>query len=419
VTRVPPATAAPPHDPFSEFDRACGVGVVYDVHAPLATARAAGPVQETTLAEIVGAPPVVDTEDLLGTGPRFVALTFDAVNAVLRDATTWSSAAYADFLEPVAGRALILMDAPEHRRYRNLVQQAFTPAAINSQRDRIESVVNRHLDPITKSGRADLQSEFAFRYPIAVIAAMLGLPERDLPDFHRWAIELISVIANPETGMRASHILRDYFGGIVAERRRKPADDLTTALVEAELDGERLSDEEIFAFLRLLLPAGAETTYRGTSNLLFALLTHPEQLEAVRADRSLVPGAIEETLRWESSVTQIARTATGDTEVAGVAIPAGGRISTVLISANRDESRWEHPEVYDVRRPLQPTASFASGPHMCLGMHLARFEMGVALDAVLDRLPGLHLDPDAGPRRMSGLLVRAPDGLPVCFERTS
>ena len=419
MTRVPAAPTTSTHDPFSAFDRACGVGVVYDLHAPLVTARAEAAVQETTLAEIVGAPPVADTEDLIGTGPRFVALTFDTVTAVLRDAATWSSAAYADFLEPVAGRALILMDEPEHRRYRNLVQQAFTPAAITGRRDRIEDVVHRHLDRVVTAGQADLQAEFAFQYPIAVIAAMLGLPERDLPDFHRWAIELITVIADPETGMRASRVLRDYFSGIVAERRRTPADDLTTALVEAELDGERLSDEEIFAFLRLLLPAGAETTYRGTSNLLFALLTHPDQLDAVRGDRSLVPGAIEETLRWESSVTQIARTATHDTEVGGVPIPAGGRVSAVLISANRDESRWEQSGTFDVCRPVQPTASFATGPHMCLGMHLARFEMGIALEAVLDRLPGLHLDPDAGPRRMSGLLVRAPEGVPVRFEKTN
>jgi cytochrome P450 len=417
VTSTDLAATSP--DPFSAFDRACGVGVVFDVHEPLAAARQQAAVQETTLAELVGAPPFADREDLIGTGPRFVALTFDTVNAVLRDAATWSSAAYADFLEPVAGRALILMDEPEHRRYRNLVQMAFTPAAIASRRGRIEDVVHRHLHPIVRAGHGDLQRDFAFQYPIAVIAAMLGLPERDLADFHRWAIELITVIANPETGMRASAILRDYFGGIVDERRRRPADDLTTALVEAELDGERLSDEEIFAFLRLLLPAGAETTYRGTSNLLCALLTHPDQLDAVQADRSLIPGAIEETLRWESSVTQIARTATRDTEVGGIAIPAGGRISAVLISANRDATRWDHPDTYDVRRPLQPTASFASGPHMCLGMHLARFEMAIALEAVLDRLPGLHLDPDAGPRRMSGLLVRAPNGVPVRFERTN
>jgi cytochrome P450 len=403
-------------DPFADFDRAAGIGVVFDLHGPLAAARARGPVHRTTPAELVGAPALGHMESLLPGGARYVALTFDAAVDILRDNATWSSAAYADFFEPVAGRSIILMDEPEHRRYRNLVQQAFTPATIEQRGPEIEAVVHGHLDAIAGAGRADLMADFTFRYPIAVIGKVLGLPDTDLAQFHRWAIELITVVADADTGLRASRLLHDYFGGIVARRRAEPADDLTTALVEAELDGERLSDEEIFAFLRTLLPAGAETTYRGTSNLLYALLTHADQLDAVRADRSLVPAAIEEALRWESSPTLISRTAVSDTEVAGTPVATGDRMAVVLASANRDERRWDRPEAFDVMRPALPNLAFASGPHMCLGMHLARLEMGIALNAVLDRLPDLRLDPDAGPRRMSGLLLRSPDGLPVRFD---
>ncbi|MGH9027738.1 MAG: cytochrome P450 [Acidimicrobiia bacterium] len=412
-------TTSATRDPFSDFDRAAGIGVVFDLHGPLAEARARAPVHETTVADLVDAPGLRNTEALLPGGRRFVALSFETVTEILRDNQTWSSAAYADFFEPVAGRSIILMDEPEHRRYRNLVQQAFTPAAIECRRSSIESVVHQHLDAIASAGRADLMGDFTFRYPIAVIGAVLGLPETDLAQFHRWTIELTTVVADADTGMRASHTLRDYFAEVVTRRRAKPADDLTTALVEAELDGEHLTDEEIFAFLRTLLPAGAETTYRGTSNLLYALLTHPEQLAAVRADRRLVPAAVEEALRWESSPTLISRTAVHDTEVAGTAIPEGSRMAAVLTTANRDETRWARPENFAITREPLPSLAFASGPHMCLGMHLARFEMGIALDAVLDRLPALRLDPDAAPRRMSGLLLRSPNGLPVRFETAS
>ena len=217
--------------------------------------------------------------------------------------------------------------------------------------------------------------------------------------------------------MAASQQLREYFAGILAERRRQPAQDVISVLAQAELDGVRLTDEEIFAFLRLLLPAGAETTYRSSSNLLLGLLTHPDQLEALRRDRSLLPQAIEEALRWEPPLTGIMRLVTRDVELGGVKLPAGSVVSVSVGGANRDPRRWPDPERFDLFRTPQPHVAFALGPHTCLGMHLARMETTVAVNVLLDRLPGLRLDPDARDVHVRGVAFRAPAHLPVVFDR--
>jgi len=198
-------------------------------------------------------------------------------------------------------------------------------------------------------------------------------------------------------------------------RRRSPRDDLVSDLAHCELDGERLADEEIFSFLRLLLPAGVETTFRASGNLLFALLTHPDQLDAVRRDRSLIHQAIEELLRWDPPLLLVSRVATRDTEIGGVAIPAGASVTPMLGSANRDERRYDNPDRYDVFRDPKQHISFGHGPHMCLGMHLARMEMRVVLDAVLDRLPDVRLDPAGDDPHIRGQVFRSPTSLPVLF----
>jgi len=186
-------------------------------------------------------------------------------------------------------------------------------------------------------------------------------------------------------------------------------------LAGAEHDGVRLTDDEIFAFLRLLLPAGAETTYRSSSNLLYGLLHDSRQLEALRADRTLMAQAIEEGLRWEPPLLTIMRTVSHDTTLAGVDLPAGAVLVVNLGSANHDESRWDDPETFDIFRPPKQHLAFAFGPHMCLGLHLARMETAVVLNAVLDRLPHLRVDPAAEPPYITGMTFRAPPALPVVW----
>jgi cytochrome P450 len=253
---------------------------------------------------------------------------------------------------------------------------------------------------------------------VHVIAGMLGLPEEDLPLFHRRAAEIVTMI-DPERSLRASRCLADYFAGIITKRRSDPRDDIITRLVHARLDGEALTDAEIVDFCRLLLPAGAETTYRSSTNLLFALLRHPDQLAAVAADRSLIPQAIEEGLRWETPVTMVSRTALSDTTLDDVDVPAGETLTLCLAATNRDPAHHERPDEFDIFREPRTHLSFGWGNHICLGSHLARMETAVALNTLLDRLPGLRLDPDAEPVQIEGLIFRAPPRLPVVWDADS
>ena len=210
--------------------------------------------------------------------------------------------------------------------------------------------------------------------------------------------------------------LREYFLGFITERREHPADDLISDLAVAELDGHRLTDEEIVSYLRLLLSAGVETTSRFSANLLWALLSHRDQWDAVLADRSLLDQAIEECLRWEPPIVAIPRRATRDVELGGVTIPAGATVFPCLASANRDEERYTDADRFDIFREPRQFMSFGWGPHMCLGMHLARLETKVAVNRVLDRLPNIRKDPDMPDEGITGIAFRSPRTLHVVFD---
>lgn len=405
------------HDPFAAFDAAAGIGTVRDPYPTFAKLREQAPFYRGRVEQAFGLPPmpqIISAAD----DRYYVALSYEAVSQVLLDGETFSSAGYGETMGLVMGHSILEMDEPEHHRYRLLIQQAFTLKAMEKwERELVAPIVHRLIDAFVDRGRAELVRELTFPFPIMVIAGMLGLPEKDLPEFHRRAVELISIAADIERGFNASIALRDYFATILAERRANPKDDVISVLAHAELDGQRLTDEEVYAFLRLLLPAGAETTYRSSSNLLFGLLTHPEQLDALRADRSLMRAAIEEGLRWEPPLTGIARSCTRDVVIDGVDVPAGTVVAVCMGSANRDPKRWSDPDRFDVRREGKQHMTFAFGPHTCLGMHLARMETTVALNALLDRLPELRLDPAADDVHISGLSFRAPRTLPVLFGR--
>ena len=402
-------------DPFEVFAHSTGSGLVRNPYQRFAELRAQCPVHEGMMGQLFDIP-ILDQSAFSESGKYYTACSYAAVAQVLLDGETFSSSGYGRTMGLVMGHSILEMDDPEHFRYRNLLQQAFSQKAMDRwERDLVAPVVARCIDRFVDRGRADLVRELTFPFPLQVIAGMLGLPEADLPRFHRLAVELISIAVDVPRGIAASQQLRDYFADVLTSRRAQPGDDLISVLATAELDGQRLTDEEIFAFLRLLLPAGAETTYRSSSNLLFGLLTNPEQLDALRADRSLMRRATEEALRWEAPLTQIARTATKDVVVDGVAVPAGAVIGVCLGAANHDAKRWDDPERFDIHREPKQHMAFAYGPHTCLGMHLARMETRVVIDAVLDRLPNLRLDPDADDVHVTGLTFRAPARLPVVF----
>ncbi|HEV7524511.1 MAG TPA: cytochrome P450 [Acidimicrobiia bacterium] len=409
------------YDAFEAFNRSAGMGVVENPYPMFSLVRPQNPMKRE---DLDGAVMVPDGSDLdfmpidrsVGV---FTAFSYNAVQQVLKDGETFSSAAYADVMGKVLGHSILEMDEPEHHLYRGLVQQAFSRKAMETwERELVRDVVNEHIDTFVDRAdkRADLVREVTFPFPVVVISRLLGLPREDLPMFHRRAVEVISAGFELDRAENASKALFDYFCTIISDRRKNPSDDVISVLVQAELEGTRLNDEEICSFLRLLLPAGAETTYRSSSNLLHGLLSNPQQLDALRADRALLPQAIEEGLRWEAPLIGIMRTATRDTEVEGVHVPAGSFVGVNIGSANHDEKVWENPEDFDIFRPPHQHLAFAWGPHMCLGLHLARMETRVVITQILDRLPGLRPDPDAEPAAISGAIFRAPAALPVTWD---
>jgi cytochrome P450 len=402
------------YDPFQEFNRVQGRSAVRNPYPEFEELRNRCPVQKIDMRQLLGnefpIPPDVVLE-------VYAALNHEAASEVLRDPHRFTSRGYAMSMGQVFGHSILEMDPPEHTRYRALIQHAFTKRALDRwERELVGPVVHGLIDRFIERGSADLVRELTFPFPVAVIAGMIGVPKDQHQNFHRWAVELISVQFARERGVAASEKLGNLFAEILADRRKQPRDDLTSVLAHAEIDGSKLSDADIFAFLRLLAPAGAETTYRSSSNLLLALLTHPSQLEALRQDRSLIPQAIDEGLRWECPLTGIMRIATAETEVAGAKLPAGALVNVNLGAANHDDARYEDPERFDIFRPRKQHLAFASGPHTCLGMHLALMETRVVLEAILDRLANLQLDSEAQDIHIGGVIFRSPAALPVRFD---
>lgn len=403
------------YDPFDAFDQAQGAEHAINPYEVYTELLAQCPVHRGSVSEMLGA---VSVSDLMAGERQIVnVLSYDGVEAVLRDGATFSSAGYAESMGLVMGHTILEMDEPEHGQYRKLIQQAFTRREMERwEHDIVNPVLDHYINAFIDRGRADLVHELMFVFPVHVIAIALGLPEADLPAFYRRAVEITNMATQIERGFAASQWLYDFLEPVVEGRRADPQEDLISILAHAEMDGQRLTNDEIIAFCRLLLPAGAETTYRAASNMMVGLLSDPAQLEAVRADRSLVTAAVEEALRWEAPLTGISRTATADAVVDGIEIQAGTAVNTSLGSANHDSSRWDDPERFDIFRQPKGHMAFATGPHLCLGIHLARMEMRAVLEHLLDRLPGLRLDPEAEVPEIAGLAFRAPATLPVVWD---
>ncbi len=347
---------------------------------------------------------------------EYSAMSFDAVNKVFRDGRVFSSKPYDKTIGLFMGPTILAMDGKTHRDHRNLVSAAFKSKALARWEPTIvRPVCNALIDEFIDAGEADLVRDFTFEFPTRIIAQLLGLPAGDLPMFRMRAEQLISYHVDYERAFEASAALKDYFLDQIEQRKSRPTEDIIGDLVTAEIDGEKLSDEAIYSFLRLLLPAGLETTYRSSGNLLYLLLTHPDQFAAIQADRELIPQAIEEGLRVETPLTTVQRFATEDTELEGVEVPARSVIGVCIGSANRDERRWERSEEFDIFRRHVPHISFAAGEHTCLGLHLARLETRVALECLLTRLTNIGLLTDHDPH-IHGQPFRSPTALPVTFD---
>jgi cytochrome P450 len=340
---------------------------------------------------------------------------YDDCVAVLKDSDTYSSRSNAE-VGKVMGRTLIEMDAKEHTRNRMLVQHVFVPRNLDRLEPVLAHLVHEIVDRFEKKSSADLVADFTEQFPVQVMAHLTGIPRKDHPQFQAWAIDIIGFPKDLAKGIASAEALRQYLLPIIRERRIHPEDDVISKLASGTVDGETLTDDEVVNFLRLLIPAGAETTFKLLGNLFVALLSERERYERVKADRSLIPWAIEETLRWETSVLMVSRQANKDVEIRGVPIPAGTNISVLNASGNRDADHYDNPDVFDLDRRMDDHLAFGFGRHHCLGYHLARMEIRIALDAILDRLPKMRLDPDAPPPQILGLAFRAPKRVDVRLD---
>ncbi|QLL09811.1 cytochrome P450 [Mycobacterium vicinigordonae] len=389
---------------------------IVELYGPLGQARRQAPVHARKQAELIGA------EDYRKQA-AFTKMSFNCVlsyehcQQALADERL-SSKFWLDTIGHVWGRNIIGMDGAEHRRHRGLISQAFTRRSLDRwQETAIQPAIHGLIDRFAQHGSSDLYREFTLLFPVYIITEMMGLPYADIQRFNTWAGETIAVFYDHDRAMEASRNLESYLSPLIEERRGGSGEDLITLLANAELDGSRLETIEIVSFIRLLLPAGGETTARSTASMVLGLLQNKDQLDAVVGDRRLLPQAIEEGLRWEPPLMSINRIALEDVELGGVHIARDSVLEVSIGAANRDDTRWPHADAFDIFREKKPHIAFAWGPHACLGAHLARAEMSAALTALFDRLPGLRLDPDTGPEaRVQGIGLRAPNKVPVVFE---
>jgi cytochrome P450 len=348
--------------------------------------------------------------------PTFFVSRFDDVHTVLKDHPRFSNRSNERGIGMLIGRTIIGMDGPEHQKHRALITPALVPRALSgSFPELVSRIAHEIIDGFAARGSADLVADFTYLYPIRVFTELLGLDPVDVARFHDWAVDLSHVVADPARGVAASVSMREHLGQVLRERKREPGGGLIGSLLTAEVNGERISDEEVINFVCLLMIAGAETTYHLMGSALYALLHDADLFARVRADPERIPPVLDETLRWESPVQILTREALEDVELAGTKIPAGSDVIVGIGSANRDERRFPDPDRFDADREGEVHIAFGFGRHYCAGSRLAILEARIGLEAVFERFPDLRLDPEAERARILGVAFRSPDRLRVCF----
>jgi cytochrome P450 len=340
---------------------------------------------------------------------------FSNANGVSIDPAAWGPNAHRT-------SSFLGMDPPRHSRMRALVARGFTPRRVAELEPRIRAIAVQHLEPAIESGTVDWISALAGKLPMDVISELIGVPGVDRDELRRLADLLVEreegIDDVPLAGIEASLTLVGYYQDLVTERRRRPTADLTSALLEAEIDGDRLTDEEIIGFLFLLVVAGGETTTKLLGNAWWWAWHHPDERARVfgatdaAARVRWVEAWVEETLRYDTSTQTLARTATVDVDVGGTTIPGGARVLLLVGSANRDAAVFADPDRYDLTRDTSQLVSFGVGRHFCMGASLARLEARVALDEAAARIADYDLDPSAAVR-VHSINVRGFASLPT------
>jgi cytochrome P450 len=355
--------------------------------------------------------------------PAVLLLTDELVRAAFRDDAAFPAApVYAMTTEPVFGKTVLSMSGAEHRTNRAMVSaplrrnqvQQYLPTVI-------EPVINELIDRFVQRGKANLVDEFTHRYSLLIISRLLGIPVDDEAKVHRWAQAMIHYAFDPDWATQSSREFTEYVAPLLAERRRQPSGDMISMLMAATTDeGQTLADEDIYPFLRMLFPLGADTTMLALGNILSALLNHREQLDLLRSDlERYVQPAVWEGLRWEPAVGMLPRACPEAVTWHGIEIPASTPMIFAINAAHRDPAVYDRPDEFAITRNVMPTVSFGQGPHSCIGNWLANTELVAALRLLMRRLPDLALDPAQAHTStitsQVGTTLRGPNALHVTF----
>ncbi len=419
-----------PGDMHESFDKvSSNFGGLLDDPMPLYRKRMQeSPVMKGDILEELGVPPIFGNAR---GRPVYTIFRHADVGAVLRDQDTYTSSLIGEGLGSFMGTFMLTaMDGDYHRRMRALLQPCFMPAVLKEWRTSLIDPVIRdeYVAPLVPRGRADLIADMGLGFPVRVIYAILGFPE-DSRGMEIFATMALKILAGPKRdpeeaakarmeALQASQALHDHVLPIVAQRRAEGSqgNDLIGRLLRTEHEGEKLSDEQVTDFVRMLLPAAAETTTRTFGSLMVLLLEHPELLDQIRQDRSLLPKAIDEAVRLEPVATFKARETARDVEIDGVAIPKGSIVSMVVHAANRDPDVFENPDEFDIFRRSKPSFGFGYGVHMCIGLFVAKAEIESAVNAILDLMPNIRFDPDKPRARIKGVGLRGPQAVDVIWD---
>jgi len=369
--------------------------------------------------------PVIETrrtdEAAAAGNHRSVLITrYADVKAVLSDNETFGSGIVNRTMGLVMGPTIVGMNGREHFKHRTLITPSMTPRALKGDDfpTLIREIADDYIDRFIDDGAVDLHASFFFHYPLTVFVSVLGLPADEVDWVHRTACDLCLVSHDPERGINAAEALLQYFRPVIEKRRSEPGADMISKLITSEVDGEKLTDHEIVSFLRLLVLAGAETTNHLLGSCFYQLIHDAALMEEIRADRTLVPTLVAETMRHEAPISTVMREVHSDTEIAGVPVEQGVAVLCHVGSANRDERQFRDPDTFDLHREDNEHISFGFGRHYCAGSHLAKLEAEIGINAILDRLDDIQ--PQSGETfDIVGFSFRGPDRVPVTFRKTA
>lgn len=427
------ATKKPTNSGFVALTEAF-TGKLENPYPTYAALRAKSPVYDGDLVAELGVPSLVAGR--AGTRKVFCLLGDEVARQALMDVETFSTEIYREAFNGIMGDPVVLyLQGEAHRKYRSMLSSILSPAALRDMSEsHFKPTIDGILDTLAEQGSAEMMEAFVLDFPVRVIYKLFGLPNDDEDAMARFADHALVMVlggmidpSKPEeaaqriaNASRASGELFEQLVETVSARRARgdyAGNDLIAQLLRYNEDGEAFDDETIAQLLRPNLPASGETTSRAFANLLACLLERPEILELVRQDRSLIPAAINETMRYEGSVSIIPRIVARDVDLCGVKIPAGSGVNILVGAANRDPAAHNNPEEFSLEKRAKQSLSFGFGPHMCMGMPVAKKEMEIALNSVLDRMPNIRLDPAGNYTGIKGIQFRSPPSLPVVWDK--